>query len=159
LLAASALYEQLFTAYTSEQPDQVKQLATELATRHPNTAYAEQGQLILAGHYLSQSLPADALDTLQKLLLHTQDNELALLVRLRIARIQIDQRKADDALATLAVAQPGALAGRFAEVRGDALYAKGDRVAALAAYQAALADSATVDTEVLTLKLNELGHT
>jgi predicted negative regulator of RcsB-dependent stress response len=159
LVAASTLYEQLFTAYTGEQPDQVKNLATELATRYPGTAYADQGQLLLAGHYLSQSLPADALDALQKLLHSTKDQELALLVRLRIARIQIDQQKADDALATLAAAQPGTMAGRYAEVRGDALYAKGDRAGALAAYRAAQADNSTVDTELLALKINELSRT
>jgi predicted negative regulator of RcsB-dependent stress response len=159
LVAASTLYEQLFSAYTSEKPDQVKNLATELAAKYPSTAYAEQGQLLLAGHYLSQDLPADALQTLQQVLQKTRDAELALLVRLRIARIQIAQQKADDALATLAAAPPGALAGRYAEARGDALYAKGDRAGALAAYQAAQADGATVDAELLALKINQLSRT
>ena len=38
----------------------------------------------------------------------------------------------------------------------DALYAKGDRAGALAAYRAAQADGTTVDSEVLALKINEL---
>ena len=77
---------------------------------------------------------------------------------LRIARIQLDQNKADDALATLAAAQPGAFAARFAEVRGDALLAKGDRAAALKAYREAVGSGADGSNELLTLKINALTH-
>jgi predicted negative regulator of RcsB-dependent stress response len=159
LMVASTLYEQLFSSYTSDKPDQVSTQAAELAARFPGTAYAEQGQLILASHLLATSKPADALEVLKKLLNSTRDQELALLVRLRVARIQIEQFRPDDALATLAAAQPGALAGRFAEVRGDALYEKGDRAGALAAYRAAQAEGAMVDAELLALKINELSRT
>ena len=75
--------------------------------------------------------------------------------------VQIEQHQADAALATLAAGDAGAFAGRFAEVRGDALLAKGDRAGALKAYreaqaaQAALASGASGD-DLLTLKINEL---
>jgi predicted negative regulator of RcsB-dependent stress response len=103
-----------------------------------------------------------ALDRLQKVETSTPDQELKLVVRLRIARIQIEQNRADDALATLSAVDPGAFAGRFAEVRGDALRAKGDRAGALKAYreaqssQAAQAGNSAGD--LLALKINELSR-
>ena len=73
---------------------------------------------------------------------------------MRIARLQIDQGKPDGALATLAAAEPGAFAGRFAEVRGDALWAKGDRPAALKAYrEAKVAPAGAPGDDMLALKI------
>jgi predicted negative regulator of RcsB-dependent stress response len=159
LVAASTQYEQLFQAYAGARTDQIKKLATELIAQHPGTAYAEQAQLLLAGHYHAQNLPAEALTTLQTLLAGTHDKDLALLVRLRMARIQLGSQKPDEALATLAATEPGTYAARFAEARGDALYAKGDRAGALAAYRQAQQDGSTVDGELLSLKINELSRT
>lgn len=157
-LAAGAAYEELATAFAANKSDDIKRLADKLAAEHPGTGYAEQGQMMLASAQVGNGQVSQGLETLQKLLAATRDQELALLLRLRIARVQISLDKADDALATLAGAQPGAFAARFAEVRGDALYAKGDRAGALAAYKEAAAGDATVDAEFLALKINELSR-
>jgi len=61
-----------------------------------------------------------ALARLQKIM-PPRRSRMALLVRLRIARLQIDQASRGG-VATLAAAEPGAFAGRYAEVRGDALW-------------------------------------
>jgi predicted negative regulator of RcsB-dependent stress response len=75
------------------------------------------------------------------------------------------QNRLDDALATLNAVQPGAFAGRYAEVRGDALLAKGDRNGALKAYreaqsaqavQAAAAGATGAGSDLLALKINAL---
>jgi predicted negative regulator of RcsB-dependent stress response len=158
LQAGSAVYEQLFTAYSADRVDEVKKLAAQLASEHAGTAYAEQAQLILAAQHMAHNEQQQALELLQKVLATTRDVALAPIVRLRVARVQIDQGKFDAALATLAAAPPGAFAGRFAEVRGDALLAKGDRSGALAAYRTAEAGGATVDREALALKINALGR-
>ena len=66
----------------------------------------------------------------------------------------------DDALKTLSAVDPGAFAGRFAEVRGDALRAKGDRAGALKAYREAQASQSAqagaAAGDLLALKINEL---
>ena len=92
----------------------------------------------------------------------TRDPQLALLARLRLARVQVDAGKADDALKTLSV-EAGAFDPRYAEVRGDALLAKGDRNGALEQYRTARAAGATgaagadtVDADLLDLKIREL---
>ena len=58
--------------------------------------------------------------------------------RLRLARIQIEQAKYDEALKTLSEGgDPGAYAGAYADVRGDALHRKGDIEGALREYRVA----------------------
>ena len=131
LLAAGGQYEQLVTAFGKSDRAGVVTLADKLVVDHPHTGYAEQAQLAAARMQVENNeLPA-ALSRLQRVAAGTSDQELALLVRLRIARLQIEQHQADAALATLAASEAGAFAGRYAEVRGDALLSKGDRAGAL----------------------------
>src|SRR5437588_299906 len=84
---------------------------------------------------------------------NSKDRDLALVARLRLARVQIAQGKTDGALATLNAAQPGAFAAQYHEVRGDAYYAKGDKTAALKEYRSA--QTAASDS-LLTLKIADL---
>lgn len=160
LLAAGKLYDQLTVAYDKRDQAEVVKLAGQLQGEHSGTAYADHAQLALARMQMENGQQANAVETLQKLLAGTSDPQLALSARLRVARVQLDQNKPDDALATLGgVADAGAYAPRYAEVRGDALLAKSDRSGALKAYQEALAaNSPAVDTELLKLKIAELSH-
>ena len=163
LLAAGEQYEQLVTAFGKNDRSTVLALADKLSLEHPRTGYAEQGQLAAARLQVeSNDLPA-AQARLQQVSAATADRELALVVRLRIARLQIEQHQADAALATLAAVEPGAFAGRYAEVRGDALLAKGDRAGALKAYREAQSaqgaqSSGPAGDDLLALKINELTH-
>jgi len=154
LLAASSQYEQLVAAFAKNDMPTVISLADKLAAEYPHTGYAEHGELTAARLEVENNQLPAALTRLQQIMAATKDHELALVVRLRIARLQIGLGKADEALATLAAVEPGAFAGRYAEVRGDALWAKGDRPGALKAYkeaQAALAG--TPGGDLLALKI------
>jgi len=164
LLQAGAQYEQVVKAFGKNDAATVATLADRLNSEHPGTGYAEQAQLAAAGLQVeSNQLPA-ALDRLQKVMAATHDAELALTVRLRIARVQLQQGKPDEALATLSAVTPGGFAARYAEVRGDALMAKGDRVGALKAYREASGAGAAAGggggggDDLLTLKINELSR-
>ncbi|MDE2220725.1 MAG: tetratricopeptide repeat protein, partial [Gammaproteobacteria bacterium] len=139
LLAASSQYEQLVAAFGKNDRQTVLTLADKLAAEHARTGYADEAQLAAARMEVENNELAAALARLQRVAAGTGDPELALVVRLRIARLQIEQHQADAALATLAAGDAGAFAGRFAEVRGDALLAKGDRAGALKAYREAQA--------------------
>jgi predicted negative regulator of RcsB-dependent stress response len=69
----------------------------------------------------------------------------------------IDQGKTDEALKTLTEGTPGSFAGRYHEVRGDALYAKKDFAGATAEYTQALGTSdGGADSALLQLKLADL---
>jgi len=166
LLQAASQYEQLVAAYGKNDVATTSTLADKLQQEHPGTGYADQGQLAAAGLQVENSQLAAALERMQKVMTSTRDPELALAVRLRIARLQLEQNKPDEALATLAAAAPGAFAARYAEVRGDALLVKGDRDGALKAYREAQGaaqalpeapgNGSSAASELLTLKINEL---
>lgn len=161
LLQASGQYQQLVTAFGKNDVPAVMTLADKLSAEHSRSGYAEQAQLAAARLQVENNQPQAALDRLQKVMAATSDPELALVVRLRIARLQVEQNKADEALATLGAAEPGAFAARFAEVRGDALLAKGDRAGALKAYREAQAapgggSGGATGGDLLALKINEL---
>jgi predicted negative regulator of RcsB-dependent stress response len=165
LLDAGTQYQQVLMAIGRNDLPGVIAAADRLAAAHPRTGYADQAQLAAARMQVEGNQIPGALARLQQVESATRDEELKLLVRLRIARLQIEQNRVDDALATLNAVQPGAFAGRYAEVRGDALLAKGDRAGALKAYreaqaaqavQAAGAGGGDRGGDLLTLKINAL---
>jgi len=157
-LDASARYEQMTDALQKNDPTRAKAIAAELEKQFPDSPYVDQAHLFEARLAVeANDLPkADAL--LRGIMDHTKDEQLALVARLRLARIQLAQNKPDDALATLSAKPAGAFEARFHEVRGDVLFAKGDKPGALKEYLGALAgsDARSVDSESLQLKINDL---
>ena len=155
---ASVRYEQMTDALQKNDPTRAKAIAATLAKDFPDSPYVDQAHLFEARLAVeANDLPkADAL--LKGIMDRTKDDQLALVARLRLARVQLAQNKPDDALATLNGKPAGAFEGRFHEVRGDVLFAKGDKPGALKEYLAALAgaDARSVDTQSLQLKINDL---
>ncbi len=84
--------------------------------------------------------------------------EVLAVAQLRLARVQAEQAKYKEALATLAATMPAAFAAQQNELKGDVLLKSGDEVAALAAYKAAQAGSEAGKNPLLDVKLNELAH-
>lgn len=157
LLAAAAEYQQLLTVFGRNDLAAAEKQADALIAAYPGTGYAEQAELALARLEMENGHAGAAAERLQHVMQKARDPGLALTARLRLARVQVDQNQADAALATLSGAEPGAFAPRFAEVRGDALLAKGDRAGALAAYrEARAAGGAAADVDLLDLKINDL---
>jgi predicted negative regulator of RcsB-dependent stress response len=158
-LAAASRYQQVIDAFTHNDIAGGYRLADELVKTFPHTAYADQADLAVARVQVETKQLDQAAARLQHVLGSTKDAELALIARLRLARVQLALGKADDALKTLDAGKPGAFAARYAEVRGDALLAKGDRDAALKAYREARGSSvSTLDTGLLDLKIGELAR-
>ena len=89
----------------------------------------------------------------------SNDEELASIARLRLARLLIQTGKHDEALQLLDVEKAGAFAAPMREIRGDALVAKGDAQGARAEYAAALATESKgqVDRASVELKLRDVG--
>jgi len=157
LLAAAAEYQQLLTVFGRNDLAAAERQADALVAAYPRTGYAEQAELAIARLEMENGRATAAGERLQRVMQKASDPGLALIARLRLARVQLDQNQADAALATLAGTEPGAFAPRFAEVRGDALLAKGDRAGALAAYrEARAAGAAGGDADLLDLKINDL---
>lgn len=158
-LAAASEYQTLLAAFTHNDLAGAGKQADALVAAHPGTGYADQAELAVARLEIENGKLDAAAPRLTRVMQKSQDPALALVARLRLARLQIEQGQADAALATLSGAEAGAFAPRFAEVRGDALLAKGDRAGALAAYREARAAGSAVDADLLDLKINDLTRT
>jgi predicted negative regulator of RcsB-dependent stress response len=157
-LEASAKYEQMTEALGRNEISRAKTLSAELERDFPNSPYVDQAHLFDARIAVEAGDLAKAETLLRGVMERSKDEQLALVARLRLARVQLAQGKPDDALATLNGKPAGAFEARFHEARGDVLFAKGDREGALKEYRIAEAgtDTRSVDGQSLQLKINDV---
>lgn len=163
-LERSAAAEQRFSAVLAalnrNERDEGVRIAGEVTGEYADTPYADQAVLVLARLDVESGRLAEAAVRLTTVMNEARDPELALVARLRLARVQLAQGQFDQALATLDGVQVPAAQARVAELRGDVLLARGDSAGALAAYrearQAVTPGGAQVDQELLALKIDGL---
>jgi predicted negative regulator of RcsB-dependent stress response len=157
-LDASAQFGGMNAAIQSNDRAKARQLAGALIKDYPSSPYADQAQLAIARMDVDDGQDANAIEPLTQVMEHSADSELRHVARLRLARVQIDQQKPDDAIKTLSD-DPGAFAAAYDEVRGDAYYAKKDLAQAAEQYKAALAAGTghSTDSALLELKIADLG--
>jgi predicted negative regulator of RcsB-dependent stress response len=157
-LAAGDMYVQMENAFAQGNRTQAFVLLGDLERQYPSSPYADQARLASARAFVEDGELGRAADELSGVMQHSRDSILRLIARLRLARVQIAEHQASDALATLNGAKPGALAPLYAEARGDAYYALGDKAAALAQYRLARASGTAGETDsgLLDLKISDL---
>ena len=156
-LAAGAKYIQMIQALEGGQRAQALGLLGDLERDYAGSPYTDQAKLLAARVYVDGGDLDKAAAELSGLAERSKDPDLALVARLRLARVQVAQGKPDNALATLDnVAAAGAFAAPFHEVRGDAYYAKGDQAAALSEYRGARTGGEGTDAALLDLKIADL---
>jgi len=159
--AASARYEELVDAFSRRDNVRGTTLLEELNREYAWTPYASLGTLIAARVQVEANELDKAAAGLKSVMDNAKDDELKMVARLRLARVQSALGKNDEALATLKIDDPGEFAPRLADTRGDVLLAKGDRDGALREYLAARTaeNDGRVDIELLDLKIRDLGGT
>lgn len=158
-LEAAGLYTQALAAFTRNDLAGGLKIADRLVQEYGGSAYSDQANLAAARVEVESQHLDGAAARLAQVMHNTRDPALSLLARLRLARVLVAEGKPDEAIRTLDAVPAGAFRARFAEVRGDALLAKGDRQGALKQYQEAQAGGAdTENPELLELKINELAH-
>ena len=158
---ASARYEELVDAFTRNDKPRGMTLLEQLNREYAWTPYASLATLIAARVQVEANELDKAAVGLKSVMDNAKDDELKMVARLRLARVQSAQGKYDDALATLKVENGGEFAPRIADTRGDVLLAKGDRAGALKEYLAARSaeDNGRIDHDLLDLKIRDLGGT
>jgi predicted negative regulator of RcsB-dependent stress response len=157
-LQASARYQELTEALARNDTTKAKAISAGLEREFPGSPYVDQAHMFDARMAVEANDLAKAGQLLRGVMERTKDEQLALVARVRLGRVLVAQNKPDEALALLDTKLAGAFAARFHEVRGDALFAKGDRAGALKEYEQARegAGNGSVDNESLTLKINDL---
>jgi predicted negative regulator of RcsB-dependent stress response len=153
---ASAAYTRIIEAMEKGDRTQAFVRLGELERDYPSSPYADQAKLVAARVYVEGNELDKAAQELTSVMNRSKDHELALVARMRLARVEIAQGKPDAALATLNAVEPGAFAALYHEVRGDAWYAKGDRPAALKEYRGAAGSPDLGDAALLDLKIADL---
>jgi predicted negative regulator of RcsB-dependent stress response len=155
-LEAGSRYMQMVQALEKADHTQALVLLGQLERENPGSPYTEQAKLLAARVYVDDGDLDKAARELAAVADHSKDRELAVVARLRLARVQVTQGHADAALESLQGTDAGAFAARYHEVRGDAYYAKGDRVTALNEYRAAQGAAPSASTPLLDLKIADL---
>ena len=156
---AATVYADFQKALASNDDTQAGKLLDSLAGEHANSAYTQEGRLLLAKRHADAGRFDEAISQLRQVVDKSRDAELGHIAQLRLARLLIQTGKNDEALAQLDVEKAGAFAAQVREIRGDALLAKGDAQGARAEYAAALAGDTKgeIDRATVEMKLRDVG--
>ena len=139
--AASAIYEEFERVSASKDPKdaaKARDLVGTLIEQHGSTVYATIAALRAAKSNIAAGDLKSAKAQLTWAAEHAAQKELALLARVRLAGVLLDEKAYDEALKTLKVDVPDAFAAEFADRRGDVYAAQGKVADARAAYAEAL---------------------
>lgn len=152
---ASVAFQQANQAMTDKKAQGVEDL--EKFAQSNSNNYGVFAALQLADHFVEAKDFANAEKQLTQAQSQTKEENLLSLVNLRLARVQMQQNKFDDALKTLDGVKGEGWAALQQDVRGNVLLAKGDAKGAREAYSKAL-DSKPSQTlqNMLRMKLNNL---
>jgi len=155
---AAGLYAAVVQAEEQSSSTGVDAAAKKLVRAYPDTAYGALGGLALAKSQFAQQHMSDAEDTLRAVIAHSPDQGLALIARVRLARIQLQRGHAEAALTTLKGYEKGPFAATMQSLRGDALLQLGKTREARDAYQHGLAatDAQSGLHQLLALRLASL---
>jgi len=159
--SAATRYEEMLEAFARNDRTRGMMIVDDLNREYSWTPYAPMATLMAARFQVEANELDKAAAGLKSVMDHAPDDEMRMIARIRLARVQATQAKYDEALATLKVDEPGEFDTRLADARGDVLLAKGDRAGALREYLAARTgeNKGRLDLELLDLKIRDLGGT
>lgn len=156
--AASLQYEQMLSQAEAGDVTALQGAVQELQQDYSGTPYAALASLKLAAEFVKAQDFSSAVEPLRWAMENTDDDELALVARARLARVMLQNNEPQQSLALLDDATPGKFAALYSELRGDALLHAGDGDAARTAYETALAatEPGLGDRQLLQMKIDNV---
>lgn len=157
---ASMLYEQLLSHQSSHQFSDVENDANNLLKKYSNTPYASLAALISAQNAVLENKLEAAAEKLQWTIEHTKNSDFREIAKIRQARVFITLNKLSDALKLVNQVGTAAYFPIASEVKGDILFAQGDKKGAHLAYQNALSTlpKMAANRNFLQLKYDQLNN-
>jgi predicted negative regulator of RcsB-dependent stress response len=158
-LDAATQFEVLTGDADKKDYDAAKQIAAKLKSDYADTPYAVFGAMREADFAVQKADLEGARVALDWAYQHAGIDALKALAGIRLARVQLAQTHAQEALDTLDHLPASGYAAQIGELRGDALVALNRRDDARAAYNDALAnlDPNAPNRNFVQMKLNDLG--
>jgi len=136
---AAGIYGQLEQAVEARDAAKVQTLAASIQEHYGRTAYASISALQAAKVNADTGDLAKAAEQLRWVIDKSGHDELAMIARVRLAGVLLDQKKYDEALQALNFAAPASYLPAVLDRRGDVLVAQNKPEEARAAYRDALA--------------------
>ena len=157
---ASYEYELLNVQLAQNQLDSAMDHFQTLRDEHGKSPYASMAALSMARARLEVNQADLAIGLYEFVVENGYPKAMTVVARERLARVLLDQGQAERALQTLDGADDiSGFEARFAEVRGDILFAQGRTEEAIAAYQESLEalEEGAGDRAKLVMKLESMG--
>lgn len=123
---------------SEEKRNEAEVAAQQLIESYAGTLYADRAKLLLARFAAEQKDYDQAAKHLSDVVGNGVNEAVKNLARARLARVSFAQGNYDKAISMVSTPKDESFKSLFAEIRGDALAAKGDTAAAATAYQEAL---------------------
>jgi len=155
---ASDLYMQVMqSAALQRVDDKTIDINNKLINEYSDTPYAALSSLVLAKYEYEKGNSEAAVAQLELAVKHASDDQIKQISSLRLVQLYIEQKKYDEAEATLNIPHDAAYDAQFEELKGDLYYAKGDAEQARIAYDKAINLQGLSVSKWLKLKRQNLG--
>jgi predicted negative regulator of RcsB-dependent stress response len=159
-VAAATLYAQLDQADRAGDRKKLLELATQITGNYGSTPYGSFAAMSAARVSFESGDLADAKARLVWVLENSREDPVKDVARLRLAGVLLDEKNYAEALKRIEDKPSEAMAGLYADLRGDILLAQGNRAEARNAYQLALdkSEAGSPYRATIQLKLDSLGE-
>lgn len=155
---ASSHFIQMVDAIESGNNDAADEQANKLLNQYASTEYATMARFTLAKTLVEAEDYEKAQHHLQQVIGNAGDSPLAYVARQRLATVQLQMTKFDQALKTLSVDFPEQFGASVEELKGDLYASQGNKVEAAGAYRKAQqSQPGPANAEFLQQKLDDLG--
>ncbi|HHT7417827.1 TPA: YfgM family protein [Raoultella ornithinolytica] len=152
---SSLAYENAISALKSDKPEAIG--SAEKFAADSKNSYGAFASLELAQRFVDKNDLQNAEKQLQQGLAAAPDDNLKSVINMRLARVQLQLKKPDEALKTLDGIKGEGWVAIVADLRGEILLNKGDKQGARAAWEVGVkSDASPALSEMMRMKINNL---